>query len=136
LVTRPRNAEPGTALTTPWSSGLAKRRRRITAVQRTPQARSSTGHRYVRWDPPAWPRALSLTALLRAQQVTIEVERHPGDVLPAEVGENPRSRRFPHRLPPLGRARQLVDRGREGARVRVGIARFGRSTALGRAPHA
>src|SRR6266446_2617632 len=134
MVTRPRNAEPGTALATPLSSGLAKRRCRITAVQRTPQARAHRQPVATYTGTLRRGRALSLTALLRAQQVTIEVERHPGDVLPAEVGENPRSRRFPHRLPPLGRAHQFVDRGGEGARVSVGIARFRRSPALGLEP--
>src|SRR6266478_9994440 len=66
----------------------------------------------------------------RTQQVAIEIERHLCDVLPAEVGENACSGRFPHRCPPLGRAHQVVDRGGQGTRVPVGIARLRRAPAL------
>src|SRR3989454_8239575 len=83
------------------------------------------------WTPSA---RLWLTAFPRAQQITIEIERHLGDVLPAEVGENARPGRFPHRRPPLGRAHQLVDRGGQGARVPVGITRLRRAPALGLEP--
>src|SRR5437867_4363672 len=79
MVTRPRNAEPGTALTTPWSSGLAKRRQRITAVQRTPQARVHlTVHRGGPYSPRAheWPSGRGAGAKPDAVSVCWDALRH------------------------------------------------------------